>query len=104
MFYLKNYDKAKTDTDFDRDFTVNLAPQSKYTVDEGLCSVILVHSKVIIKWFDKIKSDKLVCSYVEDSDCIINTAHPCSIENKSDNFAQVQIKNLNNVIETYKIS
>jgi len=104
MFYLKNYDKEKSSIDLCLDLTIKIEPKSKYTVDEGLCSVIIVDSKVIIKWFNKIKNDKLVCSWVEESDCIINTAHPCFIENASDNYVQVQIKNLNNVIETYKTS
>jgi hypothetical protein len=104
MFYLKHYNELKVSSNIDQEFVVNVTARSKYIIEEGLCSVVLPSKKIIVKWFDKIKSDKIVCTHSEDTGCVVNTAHPCVLYNMLDENIQVQIKNLNNVIETYKNS
>lgn len=104
MFYLKKYSDLKVASDILQNYYVDIAARSKYTIDEGLCSVIIPSSAVIVKWFHKIKSDRVVCTLSEDTGCVVNTAHPCELHNMLDKKAHVQIKNLNNVIETYKNS
>ena len=104
MFYLKTYSESKVSADIDQEFSVDITARSKYIIEEGLCSVVLPNKKIIVKWFDKIKSDKIVCSHSEDTGCVVNTAHLCILHNMLDENVQVQIKNLNNVIETYKNS
>lgn len=104
MFYLKNYSESKIVGDIDQSYSVDIAAQSKYTVEEGLCSIVLPNKKIIVKWFDKTNSNKIVCTHSEDTGCVVNTAHPCVLYNTQDEIVQVQIKHLNNVIETYKNS
>jgi hypothetical protein len=104
MFYLKQYDELKIISNIDQEIFVDITARSKYIIEEGLCSLVLPNKKIIVKWFDKIKSDKIVCTHSEDTGCVVNTAHPCVLYNTLDENIQVQIKNLNNVIETYKNS
>jgi hypothetical protein len=104
MFYLKNYSVNIEGNDVYQYYSVDITARSKYTIEEGLCSIILPSKKIIVKWFDKIKNDKIVCTHSEDTGCVVNTAHPCVLYNTLDENIQVQIKNLNNVIETYKNS
>lgn len=104
MFYLKSYSNNKVIEDIDQDFSITLGAQSKYIIEEGLCSLIIPDHPVLVHWFHKVDLYKLVNAHKADSDCIINTAHPCLLINNTDEKIKIVIKNLNNVIESYKKS
>lgn len=104
MFFLRVFDLDKTTTDIDQEVVVDIAPRSKYTIEEGLCSLITLDQPVLIHWFHKVDLNKLVNAHKADSDCIVNTAHPCVLINSTDEKIAIVIKNLNNVIEKYKKS
>lgn len=104
MFYLKSYSNNKVIQDIDQEFSITLDAQSKYVIEEGLCSLIIADRPMLVHWFHKVDPGKLVNAHKVDSDCIINTAHPCLLINNTDEKIKFVIKNLNNVIESYKKS
>lgn len=104
MFFLNTFNSEKIISDTDQEIIVELYDRSKYSIDEGLCSLIIPQQPIIVHWFHKIDLNKIVNAHKADSACIINTAHPCVLINGTDEKIKIVIKNLNNVIETYKKS
>jgi hypothetical protein len=104
MFFLSIFDLDKVTLDTDQEISVTVDARSKYTIEEGLCSLIEVENPVFVHWFHKVDLNKVVNAHRADSACIINTAHPCVLINNTDEKIAIEIKNLNNVIETYKKS
>lgn len=104
MFFLKNFNIEQAHKDTDQLLVVDIDSQSKYSIEEGLCSLIETEFSIIIHWFNKVNLNKVVNTYSTDKDCIINTAHPCTILNNTEEKIEIKIKNLNNVIEAYKKS
>lgn len=104
MFFLKTFDSNKVILDTDTEISVSVDARSKYIIEEGLCSLIEPDQPVIIHWFHKVDLNKIVNAHTADSPCVVNTAHPCVLINNTDEKIKIVIKNLNNVIETYKKS
>ena len=104
MFFLNTFDLEKVSANTDQEISVTVDARSKYTIDEGLCCLIIPENSIFVHWFHKVDLNKVVNAHRADSACIINTAHPCVLINNTDEKIKIEIKNLNNVIETYKKS
>ena len=102
MFYLNKYNETKIIEDIDQEISITIDARSKYHIEEGLCSLVIPDRPIIVHWFHKVDLDKIVNAHSANSPCVVNTAHPCVLINNTDEKIKIVIKNLNNVIETYK--
>ena len=72
-------------------------------LSEGSCAFVenITEERVIIYWFDKQDSTKLVSTQELNQPMFINTAHPVTLKNLGDKSAVVKYVDLNTVVETY---
>jgi hypothetical protein len=72
-------------------------------LSEGSCAFIenLTDERVVVYWFDKQDTTKLVNTQELNQPMFINTAHPVTLKNLGDKSAVVRYVDLNTVIENY---
>ena len=72
-------------------------------LSEGSCAFVenITEERVIIYWFDKQDSTKLVSTQELNQPMFINTAHPVTLKNLGDKSAVVKYVDLNTVVENY---
>jgi len=73
-------------------------------LSEGSCAYVhnLSDERVVIEWYAKHDTRKLVQTGELTRPMIINTAHPVTLKNLGDKSAVVDYVDLNTVIESYK--
>ncbi len=73
-------------------------------LSEGSCAYLepLTDERIMIHWYDKEDSTKLVQTAELKKPMFINTAHPVTLKNLGDKTAVVDYVDLNTVIENYR--
>ena len=72
-------------------------------LSEGSCAFIenVTDERVVIHWYNKIDTRKLISTQELNQPMFINTAHPVTLKNLGDKSAVVKYVDLNTVIENY---
>jgi len=72
-------------------------------LSEGSCAYVenVTDERVVIYWFDKIDTAKLINTQELNQPMFINTAHPVTLKNLGDKSAVVRYVDLNTVVENY---
>ena len=73
-------------------------------LSEGSCAYVanLTDERIMIHWYNKEDTRKLVQTAELSRPMIINTAHPVTLKNLGDKSAVVDYVDLNTVIENYR--
>ena len=73
-------------------------------LSEGSCAFVenLTDERVVIQWYNKEDTRKLVQTHELNEPMFINTAHPVTLKNLGDKSAVIRYIDLNTVIEHYK--
>lgn len=72
-------------------------------LSEGSCAFVenVTDERVVIHWYNKVDTRKLIATQELNQPMFINTAHPVTLKNLGDKSAVVRYVDLNTVVENY---